>query len=128
MKSLECIMSEIESLAVGTGIPKPNSQSTTTIAGWGTRRGERALIYAMKNHKDSTKPYKKGVTILEMQKAYEELQTSQGFSRKWFKENMPACSREAPCNYTTIGGLFELVGVAEYAGSGTYRLRNGSLK
>ena len=105
----------------GTVIPKPAAKAEFKVKGTGRRRGERALIYTIPNHKTPTKPYQKGITVTEFEQAYRQLVTSDRFTRDWFNRNLAACSKEGGCNYTTIGGLFVLLGEAEYAGPGLYR-------
>lgn len=117
------LIASIESLAVDTAIPKPRSLNSTKISHWGTRRGERALIYSMPNHSCPEKKHQKGVTVSELHRAYENLVTTGEFNRAWFSSCMPACMKEGTCNFTTIGGLFELTGIAEYCGPGVYRLK-----
>lgn len=75
----------------------------------------------MPNHKHPSKPHRKGVTVSEFEQAYERLIENGEFTREWFNANMLACRKDGSCNFTTIGGLFQLVGVANYAGVGTYR-------
>lgn len=120
--SFEDVRQRIEAMSIGSAIPKPKSSDSSRFVGWGVRRSERAVIYAMPNHKNPSKPHKKGVTLNELEKAYEHLVNNGSFTREWFNANMPGCRREGACNFTTIGGLFELVGVARYAGTGTYRV------
>jgi hypothetical protein len=62
--SMKTILAEIETKFVpGTKIPKPESQADFVVTGWGVRRNERALVYAIPNHKTPTKPYRKGITF-----------------------------------------------------------------
>lgn len=110
----------------GTVIPKPEAKGEFRIKRLGTRRGERALIYTIPNHKNPEKPYEKGITASEFEIAYEELVASGEFTRQWFKRHLPKCEAEGTCNFTTIGGLFVLLGEAAYERQGVYRrvLRN----
>jgi hypothetical protein len=56
---MKSILAEIETnFAPGTKIPKPESQADFVVAGCGVRRNERALIYAIPNHKTPTKPHR----------------------------------------------------------------------
>lgn len=118
---MQDILKRIEaSVEPGTIIPKPAATGEFVVKGWGTRRGERALIYTIPNHKNPARPYAKGITVPEWQLAYEQLLKTGEFSRAWFNEAMPACAKEGGCNFTTIGGIFQFLGVAEYQ-RGTYR-------
>ena len=94
------------------------------IDGWGLRRGEPAIIYRMPNHSNPLKPHKKGVTETELRIAFSELQNTGRLSRKWFNENLKECRREGACNFTTIGGLFVLLGYAAQSGAGVYEFRS----
>lgn len=105
----------------GTVVPKPRARGEYIIKGLGKRRGEKALIYTIPNHKNPQKPYEKGVTVSEIQEAYAQLIASGTFTRQWFEKNLPECNAEGGCNFTTIGGLFVLLGEAAYEGAGTYR-------
>jgi len=105
----------------GTVVPKPRARGEYIIKRLGKRRGERALIYTIPSHKNPQKPYEKGVTVSEIQQAYAQLSASGTFTRQWFEKNLSECNAEGGCNFTTIGGLFVLLGEAAYEGAGTYR-------
>jgi hypothetical protein len=110
-----------EKIRPGTLIPKPQARGGFIVKGWGTRRGENALIYTIPNWKTPTKPHQKGITTSEWKKAFERLTGAGDFSRSWFNNSMPDCAKEGGCNFTTIGGIFELLGHADYDPSGVYR-------
>jgi hypothetical protein len=95
-----------------TYIPKPATKSR--VKGWGVRRGEAALIYFIPIKKHPDRPSEKGVTESEFEQAYQQIIENGEFSRKWFDQNMQACSKEGGCNFTTIGGIFKLLGIADY--------------
>jgi hypothetical protein len=105
----------------GTIIPKPRPRGEYVIKGLGKRRGEKALIYTIPNHKNPHKPYEKGVTASELEQSYAQLVASGTFTRQWFVKTLPESNAEGPCNFTTIGGLFVLLGKAAYEGAGAYR-------
>lgn len=46
--------------------------------------------------------------------SYHQLQTSGELSREWFNNQFPKIAKEAPCSFTTIGGLFQHFGLATY--------------
>jgi hypothetical protein len=116
------LIENIRSLQPGTIIPKPEATATFKIKGWGERRGESALIYWIPNHKNPSKPLAKGVTVSEFERAHAEIIATGQFTRAWFKFNLSTCANEGGCNFTTIGGVFELLGLARYASRGTYVL------
>lgn len=98
----------------GTVIPKPQARADFIVKGWGKRRGEDALIYTIPNHSNPRAPHEKGVTSSEWKQAFGQLIASGDFSHQWFNECMRACAKEGSCNFTTIGGIFELLGYAKY--------------
>jgi hypothetical protein len=101
-------------LKEGTIIPKPESKEAFKIKGLGKRRGEKALIYYIPNHNNPNKPYQKGITVSEFETAYQQLANNGELSRSWFNENLSQCAKEGTCNFTTVGGIFELLDLAEY--------------
>jgi hypothetical protein len=111
----------LREIAPDTVIPKPAARAPFKVKGEGRRRGERALIYKIPNHGDPKSPHEKGVTASELERAHEQLVRSGRLTRDWFDHNLPACRGEGTCNFTTIGGLFILLGEAEYVGPGVYR-------
>lgn len=106
----------------GTTIPKPDTKEDFKVKGWGKRRGEKALVYYIPNHKNPNKPSQKGITESEFETAYQQLIRVGFVSRKWFNVNMQSCAKEGGCNFTTIGGIFELLEIAGYE-RGFYRLK-----
>lgn len=108
----------------GTDIPKPEATGKFSVKGWGMRRGERALIYYIPNHNNPGYPHQKGINVPEWEMAYNQLLQANEFTKKWFSKNMPACDKEGSCNFTTIGGIFVLLGLAKYVERGVYRSNN----
>lgn len=104
----------------GAVIPQPEATGDFLVKGWGKRRGDPALVHTIPNHSDPAKPYQKGTTASEWRRAFDQLAGTGVFSRAWFNETMPACAKEGDCNFTTIGGIFQLLGETRYQG-GTYR-------
>ena len=115
------IVELIEQIAMpGTVIPKPEARGDYIVKGWGRRRGERALVYTIPNHKDEKSPYEKGITESEWIEAYDRLTETGQITRGCFRCAMAECNAEGSCNFTTIGGVFEPVEVASYAQRGIY--------
>ena len=110
----------VEKAPEGTVIPKPKAKLDFRVKGIGKRRGEEAIIYFVPNHKNLACPNEKGINRTEFEKAYEQLSMTGQFTREWFKTNLPDCNNEGSCNFTTIGGLFDLIGKAKYTGPGKY--------
>jgi hypothetical protein len=119
------ILADIENrITPGMTIPKPQANADFIVKGWGIRRGERALIYTIPNHGDPGRPYQKGIAASEWRRAFEQLRDAGAISRSWFDRSLPACAKEGGCNFTTIGGVFELLGCAVYS-RGEYRVLAG---
>lgn len=114
------LIKRIQALPQDTIIPKPKAVANFKIKGWGVRRGEPSMIYWIPNHKDLSNPSEKGITISEFERAYIEIMTSRKFTRAWFNANLIACAKEGSCNFTTIGGVFVLLGFMRYASRGIY--------
>jgi hypothetical protein len=104
----------------GTIIPKPQARKPFRVKGDGIRRGHPALIYTIPNHADPARSHKKGVTYAELDRAYAELQRTGTLTSAWFQRHLPACYAEGSCNFTTVGGLFQLLGEAPYDGRRVY--------
>jgi hypothetical protein len=104
----------------GTKIPKPYAKTIYLVKGWGYRRGERALIYKIPNTSGG-KPYEKGINISEWRKAFILIKSGEAFTKKWFVANLPRCNNEGGCNFTTMGGIFQLLGFVAYEQPGVYK-------
>ena len=109
----------------GTVIPKPEAKAPFRVKGWGMRRGEEALVYTIPNHRDPSRPYEKGVTVSELEQCYEQLNRSGRLTRTWFDGHLARCASEGSCNFTTVGGVFVLLGEAEYLDRGVYARQTG---
>jgi hypothetical protein len=114
-------------LQPGAEIPKPEADEPFRVSGWGTRRGADALIYEIPNRKGG-RPYKKGVTTEEFFAACHRLRTHGEFTAEWARAHLGACVAEGWCNFTTIGGIMELFGLARYAARGRYEKTRPSEK
>lgn len=115
-----------ESVPAGTVIPKPEAKADFIVKGWGKRREEPALVYLIPNHRNASKPHEKGLTRSELEAAFAQLHSTGTFSRSWFDANLPACASEGGCNFTSIGGIFQLLGEAQYEGRGVYVRANSA--
>lgn len=104
----------------GLEIPKPEAKAPFKIKCMGKRRKQEAFIYTIPSHSPNSKYYAKGITIPEFEIAYSELKRNGSITRSWFNSKLSACAKEGGCNFTTIGGIFELLGVAKYAERGVY--------
>ncbi len=119
------VLADIErAVRPGTVIPKPQAKADFIFKRWGNRRGEHAFIYTIPNHKMPTNPYEKGITNSEWEQAAVHLMQAGDFSRSWFEQSMAPCAKEGGCNFTTIGGIFELLGYAVRDRPGIYRRKH----
>ncbi|MDE0512593.1 MAG: hypothetical protein OXI88_12490 [Gammaproteobacteria bacterium] len=109
----------------GAMVPKPSAPESYRIKGWGRRRGEQALVYFIPSRGNPNYPHEKGITETEFELAWQHLLQAGEITRRWFNGKLPACAREGSCNFTTIGGIFELLGEASYSSRGTYRRTSG---
>jgi len=107
----------------GTKIPKPESDESYIVVGWGTSRGEEALVYELPVKPTSMKASQKRIHASAFRFADEVLKTTDEITRSWFAANFPELERDGSCNFTTLGGIFELLGLAVYEGRGVYRRR-----
>jgi hypothetical protein len=103
----------------GREVPKPEAKAPFLIKGMGKRKGEDALIYIIPSHTGS-RPHEKGITMSEFTSAISELRNSGELTRAWFNQNLHRCANEGSCNFTSIGGIFELLGLVVYAERGRY--------
>lgn len=104
----------------GTVTPKPVNRMLFRVVGDSMRREQPALIHSIPNLRNPGRPYRKGITWLELERAYAQLRKTGALTTEWFRRSLAACYREEPCNFTTVGGLLELLGEAVYAGRGVY--------
>lgn len=106
-------------LTKGTVVPKPNTNEHVVI-GWRRRRCEDALIYGIPNRSDRKRPHQKGITVSEFRAGYDRLISEGELTHEWFRQDLKACADEGSCNFTTLGGVFVLLGYADYCRRGRY--------
>jgi hypothetical protein len=98
-------------IVVGANIPKP--------------RGHKCTILNI--HENNEKPFlkyctgnsKKTISKAEFRGAYQRLLDNNSFTKQWFNKHFPT---KAGCNFTSIGGVFEKLGIAKYIKNGCYQL------
>jgi hypothetical protein len=83
-----------------------------SVKGIYRRRGEAALVYRIPNRNVANSWYEKGVAEGEWEQAYERLSILGELSRTWFNDNLRGAAAEGPCNYSAIGKVFVLLGIA----------------
>lgn len=117
--TIETEIRRIATTEVGSEIPKPAARAAFLVKGLGMRRGEPALIYTIPSH-TGRRPHQKGITFSEFALALAELNKSGEFTRAWFEQNLAACAKEGGCNFTSLGGVFQILGLAFYGKRGRY--------
>ena len=90
-----------QSITSGLQFEKPNVQSSIL------KIDEEGFYYSIGQNGNSKK-----VTCDVLEKCYQQLESTNTFSRKWFNTTFPLITKSAPCNFTTIGGLFQHFGIA----------------
>ena len=105
-------------IKIGDSIPKPDTKKTKVIEIKPNRNGELSLYYSIGKQGNS-----KFVTKSDFENAFDVLNTKHEFTRKWFNEHLDK-KKSKPCNFTTIGGVFELLGKAKFIGNGIYKKSN----
>jgi hypothetical protein len=110
----------LKSLPVGTVIPKPQAIGEFRIKGWVDSPDGEALTYVIPSHTD---PFEK-ISTRRIRLAFRRLISTGELTRSWFKTTALKNTDEGGYNFTSVGGLFCLLGFAEYVvGSATYRRR-----
>ena len=101
----------LTSTHAGQEIPKPEAKETFVLKGMGSRIGEEAVIYTIPSRTHERR-FEKGIIISEFEQTYSQFKATGELSRQWFDEHLLACAKEGSCNFTTIGGFFQLLALA----------------
>lgn len=96
-----------------TPIPKPKGE---TILSMSDAIGQTQFQYMFGQER------KKSVTFATLFRCYKKLTADGEFTRRWFSTEFKAEHASSPCNFTTIGGIFVKMKIAEYCGNGLYAL------
>jgi len=105
----------------GTRIPKPRSKETYRFVRWGFSRGEEALVYQIPAKPGTKKLSTKRIPRSVFEEAYETLLNKGEITKVWFANAFPKVDADGSCNFTTLGGIFQILNLAEWAGEGVYR-------
>ena len=92
-----------QSIIPGLQFEKPNVQSSIL------KIDQEGFYYSIGQNGNSKK-----VTYDVLEKCYYQLESTNTLSKKWFNTTFPSIAKSAPCNFTTIGGLFQHFGIATY--------------
>jgi hypothetical protein len=57
---------------------------------------------------------KKKVSFEEVEKAIKQIEEIGSINRKWYEQTFPQIASSKPCNFTSIGGVLEALGYAQY--------------
>jgi hypothetical protein len=109
------IWDEVKSLKIGTAIPKVEEGKSAKLIEFTKSNGDESFKYSIGENGNG-----KCVLKSEIEESFTILQTSGKFTREWHKEHFPQLESGRPCNFTTIGGIFELLGYAKYASRSEY--------
>ena len=96
-----------------TPVPKPNGQTILTMS---DKVGPNRFQYTFGQNR------KKSIPFATLFRCYERLMTDEKLTRLWFATEFEAEHASSPCNFTTIGGIFVKMEIAEYCGNGVYKL------
>lgn len=95
-----------------TPVPKPKGQ---TILMMNNKVEPKRFQYTLGTGR------KKSIPFATLFGCYEKLTTDGEFTRQWFETEFEAEHSSSPCNFTTIGGIFVEMKIAEYCGNGVYK-------
>jgi hypothetical protein len=106
----------------GTIIPKPRSREVYLVIGWKTNKsGEEVLEYSIPARSDTMKRSTKRIPSSVFREAYEVLCDKGEITKDWLASTFPKVDACGGCNFTTLGGIFQLLGLAEWEKPGVYR-------
>ena len=103
--------SRLKQLKPGAAIPKPRSGRPYRVKGWFVRDGEEWLAYSVAD---------KSIPVEWIRQSFAQLVTTGELRTRWFRSTFYEGRDRGGCNFTTVGGLFCKVNLAEYAGPGLY--------
>jgi hypothetical protein len=83
------------------------------------------LVYHIPPKAGTTRASEKRLTTSAFRAAFEVLTQSGSITRRWFAAAFPELDADGGCNFTTLGGVFVLIGEAHYGGRGVYRKATG---
>src|ERR1017187_2252716 len=101
----------LKRLPIGTSIPKVESTKNYQIKAWYYKDGEEQFSYTVAN---------KAFPVSWICGCFEELRKTGELRTAWFRESFYDGEDLGGCNFTTIGGLFILIGIAKRARKGLY--------
>ncbi len=104
-------------------VPKPQSTETYRLVRIGKSRGARALVYELPKRPESKRVSTKRIPLPVIEECAHRLFCTGSIKRTWFAEHYPQLESDGTCNFTTVGGVLQLLGLARYSGLGEYATR-----
>jgi hypothetical protein len=102
---------QLKQLPIGTVIPKAESEKEYRITRWFYQDGQEWFSYSIAN---------KSIPISWVRGCFDQIQTTGELRTAWFRNTFYSGKDLGSCNFTTIGGLFVLLGAAERVREGVY--------
>lgn len=110
-----------DALKKGVRIPKPRSKEAYRFVGWRSSRGEEAFVYEIPERPGSKRPSTKRIPCSAFKEACRTLLENGEITRAWFAEAFPQVNADGSCNFTTLGGIFQILGLAKCVRPGVYQ-------
>ena len=101
-------------------VPKPQSTETYRLVRIGKSRGARALIYELPKRPESKRVSTKRIPLSVFEECANQLSGTGSLTRTWFIDHYPKLESDGTCNFTTVGGVLQLLGLALYSRPGEY--------
>jgi hypothetical protein len=101
----------LKCLPIGTSIPKVESTRNHQIKDWSFKGTKESFSYTVAS---------KSMRVSWIRGCFEELGKTGELRTAWFRESFYDGEDLGGCNFTTIGGLFILIGIAKRARKGLY--------
>ena len=106
----------------GTTIPKPQSKKVYLVIGWkNNRQGEDVLEYSIPTKSGTGKRSRKTIPSSVFEAAHETLCSKGQITKDWFANTFPKVDASGGCNFTTLGGIFEILKLVKRTSRGVYR-------
>ena len=110
-----------ETIKPGTIIQKPKSKKKYHFLGCGVSRGEESFVYELPTNPNTKRSSKKRIPCSAFNEAYKILLKNGEITKTWFASAFPKVNADGGCNFTTLGGVFQIIKLAEWINAGTYR-------
>lgn len=105
-------------------VPKPKSSEVYTLKRIGISRGKKAVVYEIPKKIKSKQFSEKRIPLDVFEAAVHQIKTKGILSKTWFKQTYPDIDADGSCNFTTLGGVLELLKIVIYKQPGYYVIMN----